>query len=74
MKEHRLAYDTERMRQDMAALGWMSVDLAREAGVSHMTVSRFLRRERQTARSAKKLASALGYSVRRYLVTPQAVA
>lgn len=62
-------YDVERMQEDMAALGWLPVDLARAAGLSQMTVGRFLRVERQTARTAKKLAAALGYSVRRYLVS-----
>ena len=53
----------------MAERGWLPVDLARRAKVSHMTVHRFLRGERQTARTAKKLATALGHSVRRYLIT-----
>lgn len=56
------------LEADMAAKGWLPVDLARQAGVSHMTVGRFMKRERQTARTAKKLAAALGRSVRRYLV------
>jgi len=59
------------MRQDMAAKGWLNTDLARSARVSDMTVSRFLRGDRQTARTAKKLARALGYSVRRYLLTAE---
>ena len=65
----RVSYDIGRMQDDMAELGWLPVDLARHAQVSHMTVSRFLRGERQTARTAKKLAGALGYSVRRYLIS-----
>ena len=60
-------YDVALLRQDMTAKGWLPIDLARKAEVSHMTVSRFLSGERQTARMAKKLASALGQSVRRYL-------
>lgn len=62
-------YDVALMRADLAARGWLPIDLARRAGVSHMTVSRFLSGERQTPRSAKKLATALGRSLRRYLVS-----
>lgn len=53
----------------MAGKGWLPIDLARRADVSHMSVGRFLRGERQTARMAKKLAEALGYSIRRYLIS-----
>lgn len=56
------------MVKDMTVKGWLPTDLARAAGVSGMTVSRFLRRERQNARTAKLLSIALGYSVRRYLL------
>ena len=56
------------MAEDLALKGWSMVDLARKAGVADMTVIRFLRGERQTAKSARKLAKALGYSVRRYLI------
>jgi len=57
----------------MAAKGFLQTDLATRAGLSQMVVSRFMRRERQTARTAKKIARCLGYSVRRYIVpsTPQ---
>ena len=68
------SYDVERMRDDMAIKGWLPVDLARRAGVADMTVYRFLSREAQTAKTAKKLAEALGYSVRRYLISAKAVA
>lgn len=61
-------YDIDRLRDDMALRGWMPTDLARVAEVSDMTVSRFLRAEAQTAKTAKKLATALGYSVRRYFI------
>ena len=56
------------LKDDMTARGWLAIDLARRARVSHMTVGRFLNGERQTARSAKKLARALGHDVSRYLV------
>lgn len=62
-------YDVALMRDDIAAKGWLPVDLARAASVSHMRVGRFLSGERQTARTAKKLADALGRSVRRYLIS-----
>lgn len=64
----RPSYDVARVTDDMAAKGWIAKDLAEEAGVSEMTVSRFLRDIRQSPRTAKKLAGALGYSVRRYLL------
>jgi transcriptional regulator with XRE-family HTH domain len=60
-------YDVSRMADDITRKGWLPVDLARAAKVSHMAVSRFLSGERQTARMAKKLAKALGYSIDRYL-------
>lgn len=53
----------------MAAKGFIKKDLAARARVSPMVVTRFLSGERQTARAAKKLAAALGYSVRRYIVS-----
>ena len=53
----------------MALKGWSKLDLAKKANVSDMTVARFLRGERQTAKTAKKLAKALGQSVRRYLIS-----
>lgn len=63
----RITYDVDRIREDMALKGWLGKDLARAADVSEMTVSLFLREERQTAKTAAKLAGALGYTVRRYL-------
>lgn len=64
----RPSYNVEAMTDDMNGKGWLPVDLARAACVSHMTVSRFFSGERRTARTAKKLAAALGHSVRRYLI------
>lgn len=61
-------FNTVRMREDIAARGWQPADLADRAGVARSTVGRFLNGEFQTARTAKKLAAALGYSVRRYLI------
>lgn len=69
-------YDTQLMAEDMAVNGWTKVILSRKARVADMTVIRFLRGEQQTAPTAKKLAKALGHSVRRYIVSaePAAVA
>lgn len=53
----------------MAIRGWSKLDLAKRAKVADMTVIRFLRGDQQTAKTAKKLARALGYSVRRYLIS-----
>lgn len=69
----RPVYDVAKLTDDMTAKGWIATDLAKKAAVSDMSVSRFLRGERQTARMAKRLASALGHSVRRYLVTEETV-
>ncbi len=68
------SYDVPLMKDDLAIKGWMQIDLARRAGVSHMTVHRFLSGERQTARTVKRLATALGYSVRRYLISSRSAA
>jgi plasmid maintenance system antidote protein VapI len=62
-------YDVALLQDDMAARGWMQVDLARKAKVSHMSVSRFLTGQRQTARMALKLAKAFGHPVTRYLIS-----
>ncbi len=69
MEKPTVSYDTHRLATDMAERGWMATDLARVANVSDRTVSRFLRGESQTAPTAKKLAEALGFSVRRYLLS-----
>ncbi len=63
------SYDVERMREDMALRGWRATDLARRAKLTDTSVSRFMRGEAQSAPTAKKLAVALGYTVRRYLVS-----
>lgn len=62
-------FNAQLIAEDMAIRGWQKVELAEKAGVADMTVIRFLRGERQTAKTAKKLARALGYSVRRYLIS-----
>ena len=67
-------YDVAKLADDMALRGWLPTDLARSSGVSDMTVSRFLKGEHQTARTADKLAKALGYTVRRYLIRSRVAA
>lgn len=63
------AYDVDAMKADMYGKGWLAIDLARRAGVSHMTVARFFDGRHQTPRTAKKLAKALGHDARHYLLT-----
>lgn len=72
----QVEFDARRMAEDMAIKNWTKLDLAKRARVADMTVIRFLRGEHQTAKTAHKLARALGYSVRRYLIatTREAVA
>lgn len=75
MSNNPLSYDVARMREDMALRGWRATDLAKRSKLTDTSVSRFLRGEAQSAPTAKKLARALGYSVRRYLISSrQAVA
>ena len=64
----RPSYNVALILEDMAALGWLPAHLARAAGVSEMTVSRFLKRTVQTAPTAKRMADALGHPVQRYFV------
>lgn len=67
--EPRVQFNTQLLVEDMAVKGWTKVELANRAGVADMTVIRFLRGESQTAQTAKKLAKALGFSIRRYLIS-----
>lgn len=65
----RVDFDHHLMAEDMAIKGWTRAELAREAGVADMTVYRFMRGEQKSSRTAKKLALALGYSIRRYMIS-----
>jgi transcriptional regulator with XRE-family HTH domain len=67
--EPRVSFNTQLMAEDMVIKGLNKLDLAQRAGVADMTVIRFLRGESQTARTAKKLARALGRPVERYIVS-----
>lgn len=61
-------YNVALLKEDMALRGWLPTHLARAAGVSEMTVSRFLSGKVQTAPTLKKFAEALGRAPRRYIV------
>jgi len=73
-KAPRARYNADRIVADMALRGWNNQDLARAAGISAMTVTRFLRGEAQTAKTADRLARALGFTPRRYFSHVEAVA
>lgn len=62
-----VTYDTLLIEQDMADRGWLKTDLARAAGVSDMTIGRFLRGRQHNARTASKIAAAFGRPLRRYI-------
>ena len=73
MTRQCVSFDVVKMRHHMAAKGWEAKDLAAAADVSEMTVSRFLRGETQTVKTARKLALALGRTPRAYLVPAPAL-
>jgi len=62
-------FNGQLMAEDLALKGWTKVQLADKAGVSDMTVIRFLRGQAQTGKTAKALAEALGYESSRYLMS-----
>lgn len=64
----RLRFDGAKVAVDMAGKGWEVPDLAAAAGLSMRTIYRFIGNEAQTTKTAKKVAAALGYSIRRYLI------
>ena len=63
----RPVFNVERLVADMTVRGWNDSALARAAGVSSPTVTRFKRGEYQTARTVEKFAQALGHPTDRYL-------
>lgn len=67
-------WNTKRVAEDMALKGWNAQEVARRGGLSYKTVERFLSGETQTAKTAVKIAAAMGYSVRRYFSHVEAVA
>lgn len=62
----RARYDSAKVVADMALKGWNATDLARATDLSPQSISQFLRGKAQSARTANKIATALGHSVRRY--------
>lgn len=70
----RPCWNVERIVTDMALRGWNTSTLAREAGIAHKTVDRFLTGRVQTTKTAAAIANAFGYSVKRYLSHVEAVA
>lgn len=73
-RKFRAVFNVERLIADMTVRGWNDSDLARAAGVSSPTVTRFKRGEYQTARTAERFARALGYSTKRYFSHVEEVA
>lgn len=67
----RFEFDGVRMAEDMLLKGWLAPELARRAGVSDMTVYRFLSGQAQTSKMAIRLSKALGQKVSRYLIAPK---
>jgi len=63
-------YDVARMQDDMAALGFQPVDVARRCRppISPSTLTRFLKGTHQTARVAKRIARVLKHTVEDYLI------
>jgi transcriptional regulator with XRE-family HTH domain len=66
--ETSIRWDIDKLKSDLSARGWLAQDLAENAGVTPMTVSRVLRRLRANPRTMKKLAEALGHEPSRYVV------
>jgi len=62
------------MAEDAALLGLTKVEWGKLAEVSDMTVIRFLRGEKLTAKTIVKLCRALGHKPARYLVRREEVA
>lgn len=67
-------YDARLIAADMAKRGWNDLRLAEAADVNQATIARFLKGTCRTAKTAHKIATALGTTVERYLVLPKAMA
>jgi len=64
-----LRFNAQLLAEDLALKGWTAYDLAKKAGVSDMTVYRFLRGDHQTPITARKLAKAMSRPLARYLIS-----
>lgn len=64
----RLAYNGKLAFEDMVAKSLEIEDVVRKSKLSQRTVYRFFSGELQTSNTAKRIAKALGYSTRRYLI------
>ena len=73
-QQPRVVWDTSKVVADRDLRGWSTHTLATRAGLSYKTVDRFLNGEVQTAKTALKIATAMGYSIRRYFSHVEAVA
>lgn len=67
-----LDLDLAKLKADIADRGWLAEDLARKAKVHKATVSRVLAGLRANPRTVARLARAMGYTVRRYRLKPEA--
>jgi transcriptional regulator with XRE-family HTH domain len=65
-----LRFDGQKVAFDMAGKPWDVQELAHKARLSERTVYRFINNEVQTLATARALAKALGFSVKRYLIAP----
>lgn len=74
MTKPKPRFNAERIVADMALKAWNNSDLARATGLATRTIDRFLTGETQTPKTAGKIASALGYTVRRYFSHVEAAA
>jgi len=61
-------WNLERFTEDMILKGWMQADLAERAGVDGSSLSRFLAGQAGSPRFALKVASALGWPLKRYYI------
>ena len=67
----KIYFDVDQVRIDVALKGMNQSDLAKRARLSRMTISRFLSGQNKSPSTAKKVARALGQTVKRYLIVEQ---
>ena len=74
IQKRRARFNVDRILADMTLRGWNNSDLATAAGVSAMTVTRFINGTTQTPKTGSRIAEALGHPVRRYFSHVEEVA